>query len=442
MVSSCCALFRRRAWILFVLVAVLVACAVPVAQGAEFAEGDHYVLPAGQTVADDLYVSAGDVTIDGTVQGDLIAFGGYVEINGEVTGDLITSAGGVTIDGTVGDDVRAAAGGITVNGIIGDDLLAAGGGAAPGGYVYPINIDGRKIDSGIFLNPGAAVGGDAYLVGGTGIVAGTVAGDLFTGMNDLHLLGKVGGDAALYGSTIAVADAARVGGTLTYQTSAERAGVNVVQPGVATVVAPVLRTPEAAVEEPLANRLGWWTVGLARVLLGLLVLGALLLALLPHITGGLAGELQYEPWRAVGYGLLFVLVMIPLGMLLVSLAWLFWGALPGGLAASLFLLGIGGILWIVSPAITGFWLGRLLLPHEESKLLQLFAGGALILLAARAAQWIPVAGWLISLLVLLTSFVLAAGAILAYYRRSRTGDIAAGAASPPAPPIGMQPTPA
>ena len=43
--------------------------AAPIAEAAEqvqpsqFAEGEHYVLPAGETVADDLYVSAGDVTM-------------------------------------------------------------------------------------------------------------------------------------------------------------------------------------------------------------------------------------------------------------------------------------------------------------------------------------------------------------------------------------------
>ena len=439
----------RGLLLLVALVAVLLVGAAPIAQAAEqvqsaqFAEGEHYVLPAGETVADDLYVSAGDVTIDGTVDGDLVAFGGYIAINGEVTGDLIASAGGVTIDGKVGDDARVAAGGVTVNGSVGDDLIAAGGGAAPGGFVYPINIAGRNVPAGLFVNSTATVGGDAYLVGGTGVVAGTVAGDLFTGMNDLRFSGKVGGDANLHGSTIAVADNAQVRGTLAYETGAGNAGaagVNAVPPGIAPVVAPILRTPEAPPpEEPLLNRLIWWMISLARVLLGLLAVGALLLALTPGFAGTVSGELRRDPWFALGFGLLFVLVMFPLGMLLVGLAWLFWGAAPGGLAVSFFLLGLGGILWIVSPALTGRWLGQLILPAEQP-LLQLFTGGVLILLAARAAQWLPIGGWFVSWLILLASFTLAAGAILAAYRHGRTGDLAQGISAPPAPPVGMQPT--
>jgi hypothetical protein len=120
------------------------------------------------------------------------------------------------------------------------------------------------------------------------------------------------------------------------------------------------------------------------VLLGLLVAGALLLALTPGFAGTVGDELRSDPWIALGYGLLFVLVMFPLGVLLVALAWLFWGAAPGGLAVSFFLLGVGDILWIVSPALTGRWLGQLILPAEQP-LLQLVIGGVLILLAARAA---------------------------------------------------------
>ena len=180
-------------------------------------------------------------------------------------------------------------------------------------------------------------------------------------------------------------------------------------------------------------------ISLARVLLGLLAVGALLLALTPGFAGAASGELRRDPWTALGFGLLFLLVMFPLGVLLVGLAWLFWGAAPGGLAVSFFLAGLGGILWIVSPALTGRWLGQLILPAEQP-LLQLFTGGVLILLAARAAQWLPVAGWFVSWLILLASFTLAAGAILAVYRHGRTGNLAQGLPAPPAPPVGMQPT--
>ena len=325
-----------------------------------------------------------------------------------------------------------AGGGVTLNGSVGDDLMAAGGGAAPGGFVYPTIINGRNVQSGVYLAKGATVAGDAYLVGGTGNVAGTVDGDLFTGMNELSLTGAVGGNATLYGNTIDVADNASVGGTLTYETAPESAGANIVPAGVAPQIIPIVRTPAPPQEEPLVTRMIWWTINLARVLLGLLALGAVLLAVFPGFTNGVAGELQREPWSALGYGFLVLLLFVPLTMILVLLAWLFWGVFPGAMAVAFFLLGLGGLVWMFSPAIAGFWLGQLLLRENSSKLLQLFVGGAIILLVAWAAGWIPIVGGWLGWLVLLCSWVLAAGAIITFYRQHRVGDISEHLPSPPA----------
>ncbi len=164
--------FRTRRGQRLVAVSLVVLALVLGGAGAALAaqmeEGEVYRLAAGEVVADDLYVSAGEIYIDGTVEGDLVAFGGYIEVNGEVTGDLISSGGGIVVNGKVGDDVRAAGAGIRINGSVGDDLLVAGGGTAPGAPPFPMQIDGRQIEQGVWVSSDATVGGDAYLVGGTG----------------------------------------------------------------------------------------------------------------------------------------------------------------------------------------------------------------------------------------------------------------------------------
>lgn len=426
-----------RWWLLTAVIVTLYASVAGIAQGAEWGSGDSYVLPAGRTTEDDLYVSAGDVIIDGKVQGDLIASGGLIEVNGEVTGDLIAAGGGVTLNGKVGDDVRVAGGGVTVRGSIGDDLLAAGGGAAPGGFVYPITVGSRSVQPGVFLLETATVAGDAYIVGGTGEIDGSVAGDLFAGMNEVSLTGAVGGDADLYGDTIDIANDASIRGTLTYEAPVH-ASENTAPAGVAAQVLPVIRTPAARQDETLANRILWWAANLARTLVGLFALGAILLVVFPGFTNGIAGELQRKPWSAAGLGFLFVLLLVPLTILLSLLAWLFWGTFPGGVAAASFLFGLWGLLWMFSPAIAGYWLGRILLRNNSSQLLQLFVGAAIILVAARAAGWIPVAGGLIGWLVLLCSFALAAGSVIMVYHRRGAGDVSARLPSPPG--VGMHPT--
>ncbi len=97
-------------------------------QATTFASGDVYRLAAGEVIADDLYVAASAVYIDGTVEGDLIAGANTIVINGSVTGDALLAAASSQINGQVAGDVRAAGAAIEVGGTIGEDLLAAGGG--------------------------------------------------------------------------------------------------------------------------------------------------------------------------------------------------------------------------------------------------------------------------------------------------------------------------
>lgn len=63
-----------------------------------------------------LYVSAGEIFIDGTIEGDPVAAGGYVEVNGVVTGDALVAGASVVINGVVQDDVRAAGAAVDIVG--------------------------------------------------------------------------------------------------------------------------------------------------------------------------------------------------------------------------------------------------------------------------------------------------------------------------------------
>ena len=69
---------RPKRLVLAATVALLLAVfaiSVAVAQGdlgGKLRSGRDVNVPAGETVATDLYVAAGTVTVDGTVQGDLV----------------------------------------------------------------------------------------------------------------------------------------------------------------------------------------------------------------------------------------------------------------------------------------------------------------------------------------------------------------------------------
>jgi cytoskeletal protein CcmA (bactofilin family) len=393
------------------------------ALAAEMAGGDTYRLPAGDVIADDFYVAGGEVIIDGTVQGDLVVAGGYVEINGTVTEDLIAAGGSVVVNGRVEDDARIAGGGIVIAGSIGDDLLVAGGGG-PGMQFIPMGPGTRSVAPGVRLAPSSSVGGDAYLVGGQGSIAGTIGGDLFAGMGTLAFSGQVDGDATLNAETLTVDDSAQVGGALTYASP----NPLTVPPGAAATV--TQRTWEQEIEPEREGSvvvdIFWWLLRTTLIIVGLGLLGWLLLAFAPAVLPEAAEAIARRPAESGIYGLVIAALAVPVFAALVFAASIFWGFLPGGAGALAFLYGGLTLLWIASPLVTGLWLGQQILSRagrQSTPLVALLVGTVLIVVIARLLALIPCLGILTYGVIYLASFALAAGGLLLSRRT----------AAPPAP---------
>jgi hypothetical protein len=109
------------------------------------------------------------------------------------------------------------------------------------------------------------------------------------------------------------------------------------------------------------------------------------------------------------------------------LAILVWGWFPGGVAMAALLFGLVGIIWLVSPALTGLWLGRKLLEVTgavQGDLPAMLLGVALIVLVGRLLALIPCVGDLAYRVIYLLSFALAVGAWLMAQRRKRVPAVA------------------
>ncbi len=404
----------RRYRVALGLAAVVLLLWAGTAVAAEVAGGDTYHLPRGEVVADDLYVSGDEVIIDGTVNGDLVAAGGYVEVNGVVTGDLIAVGGAVVVNGAVQDDARLAGGGIIVAGSVGDDLFVAGGGGGwPGAFAIPMTIGKRTLPQGIQLMPQAAVSGDAYLAGGQGTLAGSVGGDLWVGMGAAVFTGHVAGDATLNAQTLTVGDAAQVQGTLTTSS----ANAVAVPEGVAAAVRQEAVKQGAAVEtprNPVVSAL-WWLLRTVLLLLGLAVIGWVVWRLAPRAIAGPAAVMEERPVVAALYGLLAAVAVLPLSAALVFLAILVWNWFPGGVVMAAFTFGLSALVWLVSPVVTGLWLGRKLsaaLGIVRGDLATLLLGIATIVVVGRLIALIPCVGDLTSGAIYMLSFALAVGSCL------------------------------
>src|ERR671917_1679185 len=88
------------------LVVLAVLLLVSPVWAVESRSGNEVVIGADEVIEDDLYVTANEVLVEGTVEGDLIALGSSIAVDGTVAGDLIGAGQSVEIGGTVQDDAR------------------------------------------------------------------------------------------------------------------------------------------------------------------------------------------------------------------------------------------------------------------------------------------------------------------------------------------------
>jgi hypothetical protein len=224
----------------------------------------------------------------------------------------------------------------------------------------------------------------------------------------------VGGDATVYASQMTVTDDAAIAGSLSYQTGNPVAVPSSVAESVVVIPPAETAAAEAAPPPSLLDQVFWWTLSVARALLGLLVFGWLLVKLAPKWSDQVATTMSDRVWRVAGVAVLVIVAFMPLTMMAIGIIWLFWDFFPGVLATTMFLFGLWGVLWFSSPLFTGYCLGKTLFKGQNSPLLQLFLGALIILLAARIVEWIPVMGGFLSWLILLGSFGYAvAGMLLA-----------------------------
>ncbi|WP_226004810.1 bactofilin family protein [Natrinema salinisoli] len=327
--------------VVVVLVALVVCGTVPatVAGQTDGQTGGTVVVDEGETV-DSLEAFGGSVVVRGTVTGDVSAVGGDVRIEqtGSVGGDIDAAGGSVTIAGTVDGDVNVGAGSLTV------------------------------------------------------AESGTVGGTLMAGVGSATIDGTIEGDAEIGAETIRLGETASIAGDLRYDGDLEGntdavAGEIQEDPSLGVDVAPTI--------QPFAS----WLFTAYVLALNLLV-GALLLALFPRFSAGVADRVASGPLRSglVGLGVLvgipvllialaITVVGIPLSMIggfvFGLLLWI--GTIYGRFAVAAWLLSLVGLgnrwLALVVGLVAGALLSRLPIPivGEAINLLVLLLGlGALV----------------------------------------------------------------
>jgi cytoskeletal protein CcmA (bactofilin family) len=317
------------------IIALLTLTIVTPARAFEARTGEDVVIAAGEVIEDDLYVTAATFTLDGTVKGDLAVAAQTITINGTVEGDLMAAGQAVIINGTVMDDVRISGATLFVGerASIGDDLFGAG-----------YSLETRR---------GSQVGGSLGFAGGQALLAGDVAHNVFAATGGLELRGEVGGNVKAgvseaqaaggpppstfmppTGVTMPTVDyglmidpAARIGGNLEYtQTKALSIPGGVVAGNVMRLE-PTLSAEEIAATQSLTplQKVLDWCLNLIRTILTLFLLGLLLVWLFPKFVKKAGEKLQAKPWHSLGWGvvsyaaLFFAILVVFIAMILLAM---------------------------------------------------------------------------------------------------------------------------
>jgi cytoskeletal protein CcmA (bactofilin family) len=403
----------------FALVALSALALASPAYAFDGRSGEKIVIESNEVINDDLYVTAGEFVLDGTVNGDLIALGQTITINGTVEGDVMAAGQTVVVNGTITGAVRMA----------GSVLLLS----------QTASVEGDIIGAGYSLEvqEGSVIGQDIVFAGGQILLAGEVSRNVLVATGAFELRGNVGGNVK---AEVGESDAGYAGPPPALYMPQSPVPVPTVKPGLTIdpsakiegdleytqtkdltfpsgVVAGKMVRNEPVVDqkttrrETASEKILKWAANVLRTSFTLLLLGLFLLWLFPSFVQGLSAKLRTAFWPSLGWGavayagffvaLLFTTVVMIFGGLLFGVLTL------GGLA--------GTVVWLGILALFALILGFVLVTSFVAKIVFGQALGKWILARANSPLaehrfWPMVIGVIITVAVIaLLSFPLIPG---------------------------------
>ncbi len=360
---------------------------LPTANAAIARSGDTVTVPRGQTVTEDMYVSANTISIDGTLTSDLAAVAQRIVVTGVIQGNAMLAAQTIVIDGRVGTDLNCAAQTIVINGDVGDDARMAAQSIQLGSNSQ-VSSDLLAASQSFDLPSGSLVGRDVWTAANQGVLDGDVGRDLLGTYQSLRIGGRIGRNATVQigedqssqnvpGTSLqvspglTVASGADIRGKLTY-TSRRKANI---ESGARIGGGVEQKAPRVRPEERREETAVTFVLNQIRRLVTLVLVGLLLIWLFPGWISALATGIEEKPLPALGWGFLafiaFIASVIGVFFAMILLAVLFGIATLGGIVKLVVSLGllseallVGGYLifvWSVAHIVVSLLVGRLVL---------------------------------------------------------------------------------
>ncbi len=365
-----------------------------------FLNPDKPDFEADSAYYDDVLLSGGTIKLNSYIEGDLIGFCYEMVQSGSVDGNFNVFCYSVQVLGPVKGSLRSFARLVSCNVPVGRNFIA---------FAQEINI-----------GPDAVIGRDANIYGGTVTIEGEIKGNLVVEAGRAELTGTVSDCFCFEGRELVLGPNAVIGGDLSYE-SPEKVQI----PSSAKIAGEVKWTPTEARDkkEPalvsIAKVFSWliphrayflgltfisllffigsaipFPTGLAMFILWftLLVSGNLLLL----FTGGLSSRtekvLREKTLPSIGLGFA-IMLLTPIVSLILLLTIFF-----GGMVVLLY-----GVACFVGAVYASLFIGRricilLNIGSESSKGYGCYSLGVVLLVAL---SYIPVIGYLLSLLVVM-----------------------------------------
>lgn len=342
-------------------------------QNVQLAKGDTY---------NGLYIRSGDViTIDGMVHGDVIVAGSNVTINGNVTGSVYAAGQNVTVHGNVGGNVHAAASTVSISGKVTGSVYAAG---ATVQIERSGSVGDGLVAAGQSVVVNGPVGAQVYAAGSTVNIDSSIGSDVTSATGQLYLndSAKVAGNLKYYSSNDAkIARADSVAGSINRQTPTKK---------------PATTVFFAHLSGALYKAVAFWLIGLV------------LLILAPSSTVTIANLISRRPWRSLGWGVAFV-ILVPIAAIV--------GLITVVGIPLVILVGLGYIAALMLGSLfTALWFGRLVLGTKDLNLARNLGALAIGLIVLALLQVAPFIGGLVTLV----AFLIGVGALVDHvFGRSR-----------------------
>lgn len=363
---------KKTLFSLVLTVSLLTLSSSPVLAKVQYSEGE-VIIAKNEVIADDLYVAAKTVRIEGRVEGDLYIAGEYIFVTGDVTGDTTAIGSDITIEGSIGQDAYLLARKILLNRAkVSDSLHIAG---------QNIIVSSDTIHGGSLLAAGNNIRNDA-----------TVARSLMLAGRSIYHNAPVLGEARLAGESIILGPKTSINKDLTYFLSPENGTIDNqanVKGRTSVVTEPEEWKQNRTIDEENRRRLGYiWRVW---SYIGMLLVGGVMIWLLRKPLNNSVQALHNQSLNALGSGLL-ITILTPPALILLSLTVL-------GIPLALLSLPLYLILLYAAKVVVSLAIARTLFSaasiSKATPLFEMFVGVSVFHLL----KLIPVGGHFISIIV-------------------------------------------